>query len=117
MNRTSSRRAASTAAAVLGVAAVAAAVVKTASASPARPAAAPEPTVVPVHGASAGSSSRNAATARLQHDHRVIHAAQRFMARRAHARTVEADASHAATVSRPATVTRLGEQAARTTTR
>ncbi|MEU7340153.1 alpha/beta hydrolase [Streptomyces sp. NPDC007074] len=42
-------------------------------------------------------------------------AAQRFMAERAHAHTVEIKASHAVSVSHPGAVTRLIEQAARTT--
>ncbi|MET9125524.1 MULTISPECIES: alpha/beta fold hydrolase [unclassified Streptomyces] len=42
-------------------------------------------------------------------------AAQRFMAKRAHAHTVEIKASHAVSVSHPGAVTRLIEQAARTT--
>ncbi|MFF4347365.1 alpha/beta fold hydrolase [Streptomyces sp. NPDC001530] len=43
--------------------------------------------------------------------------AQRFMAQRAHAHTVEIKASHAVTVSRPGAVTRLIEQAAQATVR
>ncbi|MGY1822934.1 alpha/beta fold hydrolase [Geodermatophilus sp. SYSU D00079] len=43
-------------------------------------------------------------------------AAQRFMAERAGAHTVEVDASHAVTVSRPGDVARLVEEAARATT-
>ncbi|WP_031031343.1 alpha/beta hydrolase [Streptomyces sp. NRRL WC-3725] len=50
-------------------------------------------------------------------DKNIPPAAQRFMAERAHAHTVEIDASHAVSVSRPAAVTRLIEQAARSTTR
>ncbi|WP_225847748.1 alpha/beta fold hydrolase [Streptomyces sp. HPF1205] len=42
-------------------------------------------------------------------------AAQRFMARRAHSHTTEIKASHAVSVSRPGAVTRLIEQAARST--
>ncbi|TXS74686.1 alpha/beta hydrolase [Streptomyces sp. me109] len=42
-------------------------------------------------------------------------AAQRFMAERAHAHTIEIKASHAVSVSHPGAVTRLIEQAARTT--
>jgi len=46
---------------------------------------------------------------------RVINpAAQRFMARRAHAHTVEIDSSHASYISHPATVTNLILRAART---
>ncbi|MFG2358979.1 alpha/beta fold hydrolase [Streptomyces sp. NPDC048521] len=45
-------------------------------------------------------------------DKNIPPAAQRFMARRAHARTVEVKASHAVSVSRPADVTRLIEEAA-----
>ncbi|MFJ5272757.1 alpha/beta fold hydrolase [Streptomyces sp. NPDC088358] len=50
-------------------------------------------------------------------DYNIPPAAQRFMARRAHAHTVEIKASHAVSVSHPGAVTRLIEQAARTTTR
>ncbi|MFE8950170.1 alpha/beta fold hydrolase [Streptomyces sp. NPDC007856] len=50
-------------------------------------------------------------------DKNIPPAAQRFMAKRAHAHTVETKASHAVTVSRPGTVTRLIEQAAHATTR
>ncbi|MGY1690626.1 alpha/beta fold hydrolase [Geodermatophilus sp. SYSU D01105] len=42
-------------------------------------------------------------------------AAQRFMAERAHSHTVEVDASHAVTVSRPGAVARLIDEAARAT--
>ncbi|MEV7996164.1 alpha/beta hydrolase [Streptomyces sp. NPDC086077] len=42
-------------------------------------------------------------------------AAQRFMAQRAHSHTTEIKASHAVSVSRPDTVTRMIEQAARST--
>lgn len=42
-------------------------------------------------------------------------AAQRFMAQRAHSHTTEIKASHAVSVSRPGAVTRLIEQAARST--
>ncbi|MFF5859606.1 alpha/beta fold hydrolase [Streptomyces sp. NPDC012751] len=48
-------------------------------------------------------------------DKNIPPAAQRFMAERAHAHTVEVNASHAVSVSRPATVTHLIEQAARAT--
>ncbi|MGW2715037.1 alpha/beta hydrolase, partial [Streptomyces sp. NPDC001356] len=50
-------------------------------------------------------------------DKNIPPAAQRFMAKRAHAHTVEIAASHAVSVSRPAAVTHLIEQAARGTTR
>ncbi|MFD9052948.1 alpha/beta fold hydrolase [Streptomyces zaomyceticus] len=43
--------------------------------------------------------------------------AQRYMSDRANAHTIETSASHAVSVSRPDTVTRIIEQAARTTTR
>ncbi|MFF3249405.1 alpha/beta fold hydrolase, partial [Streptomyces sp. NPDC002870] len=43
-------------------------------------------------------------------------AAQRFMSQRAHAHTVEVNASHAVSVSRPDAVTRIIQQAATTTT-
>nr|WP_028804819.1 alpha/beta hydrolase [Streptomyces sp. 142MFCol3.1] len=49
-------------------------------------------------------------------DYNIPPAAQHFMAERAHARTVEVKASHAVSVSQPAAVTRLIEQAAHTTT-
>ncbi|MEV5177054.1 alpha/beta hydrolase [Streptomyces flaveolus] len=49
-------------------------------------------------------------------DHNIPPAAQRFMAERAHAHTVEIDASHAVSVSQPAAVADLIEQAARTVT-
>ncbi|MFG2480370.1 alpha/beta fold hydrolase [Streptomyces fagopyri] len=49
-------------------------------------------------------------------DYNIPPAAQRFMAQRAHAHTVEIKASHAVSVSHPGAVTRLIEQAARTTT-
>ncbi|MEU2226773.1 MULTISPECIES: alpha/beta hydrolase [unclassified Streptomyces] len=48
-------------------------------------------------------------------DKNIPPAAQRFMAERAHAHTVEVNASHAVSVSRPAAVTHLIEQAARAT--
>ncbi|MET8223164.1 alpha/beta fold hydrolase [Streptomyces sp. NPDC004082] len=48
-------------------------------------------------------------------DYNIPPAAQRFMARRAHAHTTEVKASHAVTVSRPQAVTRVIEQAARDT--
>lgn len=47
-------------------------------------------------------------------DRNIPVAAQRFMSKRAHARTTEIDASHAVSVSRPGAVTRIVEQAART---
>ncbi|MER6677233.1 alpha/beta hydrolase [Streptomyces sp. NPDC000983] len=47
-------------------------------------------------------------------DRNIPVAAQRFMSARAHARTTEIDASHAVTVSRPDTVARIVEKAART---
>nr|WP_221349655.1 alpha/beta hydrolase [Streptomyces sp. REN17] len=47
-------------------------------------------------------------------DRNIPVAAQRFMARRAHAHTTEIDASHAVSVSRPDAVTRIVEKAART---
>ncbi|MFF4653816.1 alpha/beta fold hydrolase [Streptomyces sp. NPDC001380] len=50
-------------------------------------------------------------------DKNIPAAAQRFMAHRAHARTVAVNASHAVTVSHPGAVTRLIEQAAHATTR
>ncbi|MFI6490536.1 alpha/beta fold hydrolase [Streptomyces sp. NPDC050564] len=50
-------------------------------------------------------------------DYNIPPAAQRFMADRAHAHTVEVKASHAVSVSQPAAVTRLIEQAAHATTR
>ncbi|MFD9007046.1 alpha/beta fold hydrolase [Streptomyces sp. NPDC059582] len=50
-------------------------------------------------------------------DHAINPDEQRFMAKRAHAHTVEVDSSHAAPVSHPGAVTRLIEQAARHTTR
>ncbi|MGY5050711.1 alpha/beta fold hydrolase [Streptomyces sp. 900105755] len=50
-------------------------------------------------------------------DKNIPPAAQRFMAKRAHSHTTEIAASHAVSVSRPGTVTRVIEQAARTTTR
>ncbi|AVH57403.1 MULTISPECIES: alpha/beta fold hydrolase [Streptomyces] len=50
-------------------------------------------------------------------DYNIPPAAQRFMAQRAHAHTVEIKASHAVSVSHPGAVTRLIEQAAQTTTR
>ncbi|WP_028804820.1 alpha/beta fold hydrolase [Streptomyces sp. 142MFCol3.1] len=50
-------------------------------------------------------------------DYNIPPAAQRFMAERAHARTVEVKASHAVSVSQPGAVTRVIEQAARSTTR
>jgi pimeloyl-ACP methyl ester carboxylesterase len=50
-------------------------------------------------------------------DYNIPPASQRFMADRAHAHTVEVKASHAVSVSQPAVVTRLVEQAAHTTTR
>jgi pimeloyl-ACP methyl ester carboxylesterase len=50
-------------------------------------------------------------------DKNIPPTAQRFMAERAHAHTIEVKASHAVSVSRPAAVTRLIEQAARATTR
>ncbi|MFJ6633562.1 alpha/beta fold hydrolase [Streptomyces sp. NPDC091376] len=46
-------------------------------------------------------------------DRNIPPAAQRFMARRAHAHTVEVNASHAVSVSQPGAVTRLIERAAR----
>lgn len=46
-------------------------------------------------------------------DRNIPPASQRFMARRAHAHTVEVKASHAVAVSQPGAVTRLIEQAAR----
>jgi pimeloyl-ACP methyl ester carboxylesterase len=46
-------------------------------------------------------------------DQVIAPAAQRFMARRAHARTVEIDASHASYVSRPGPVADLIVRAAR----
>lgn len=49
-------------------------------------------------------------------DRNIPAAAQRFMARRAHARTVEVQASHAVAVSQPGAVTRLIEQAAQAAT-
>ncbi|MFJ3446583.1 alpha/beta fold hydrolase [Streptomyces sp. NPDC086081] len=48
-------------------------------------------------------------------DHAIAPAEQRFMAQRAHAHTIEINSSHAAPVSHPGAVTRLIEQAARTT--
>ncbi|MFG3023859.1 alpha/beta fold hydrolase [Streptomyces sp. NPDC048254] len=50
-------------------------------------------------------------------DYNIPPAAQRFMAKRAHSHTTEIAASHAVSVSRPGAVTRIIEQAARTTTR
>ncbi|MEU1617249.1 alpha/beta hydrolase [Streptomyces sp. NPDC005722] len=50
-------------------------------------------------------------------DKNITLAAQRFMAKRAHAHTVEIKASHAVSVSRPDAVTRIIEQAARSTVR
>ncbi|MGW3243118.1 alpha/beta fold hydrolase [Streptomyces sp. NPDC001070] len=50
-------------------------------------------------------------------DKNITLAAQRFMAKRAHAHTVEIQASHAVSVSRPGAVTRIIEQAARSTVR
>ncbi len=50
-------------------------------------------------------------------DKNITLAAQRFMAERAHAHTVEIKASHAVSVSRPDAVTRIIEQAARSTVR
>ncbi|MFB7457059.1 alpha/beta fold hydrolase [Streptomyces sp. NPDC056188] len=47
-------------------------------------------------------------------DRNIPVAAQRFMSARAHARTTEIDASHAVSVSHPAAVARIVEQAART---
>lgn len=47
-------------------------------------------------------------------DHLIPPAAERFMAARAHAHTVEADTPHAAQVTNPQIVTHLIEQAART---
>jgi pimeloyl-ACP methyl ester carboxylesterase len=49
-------------------------------------------------------------------DYNIPPASQRFMADRARAHTVEVEASHAVSVSQPAVVTRLVEQAAHTTT-
>lgn len=48
-------------------------------------------------------------------DRNIPPAAQRFMAERAHAHTVEVHASHAVSVSQPGAVTRLIEQAAQAT--
>ncbi|MFK0151588.1 alpha/beta fold hydrolase [Streptomyces sp. NPDC090493] len=50
-------------------------------------------------------------------DKNIPPASQRFMADRAHAHTVEVNASHAVSVSQPGAVTRLIEQAAHTTVR
>ncbi|MFK0151587.1 alpha/beta fold hydrolase [Streptomyces sp. NPDC090493] len=50
-------------------------------------------------------------------DYNIPPAAQHFMADRAHAHTVEVNASHAVSVSQPGAVTRLIEQAAHTTVR
>ncbi|WP_055593410.1 alpha/beta fold hydrolase [Streptomyces hirsutus] len=50
-------------------------------------------------------------------DRNIPPTAQRFMARRAHAHTVEVDASHAVSVSQPGAVTRLIELAAQATAR
>ncbi|MGW2715038.1 alpha/beta fold hydrolase [Streptomyces sp. NPDC001356] len=50
-------------------------------------------------------------------DYNIPPAVQRFMAERAHAHTVEIDASHAVSVSQPGAVADLIEQAARTVTR
>ncbi|MDX3073395.1 alpha/beta fold hydrolase [Streptomyces sp. NPDC088354] len=50
-------------------------------------------------------------------DRNIPPAAQRFMAERAHSRTTQVKASHAVSVSRPDAVTRVIEQAARTTVR
>ncbi|MFF3562214.1 alpha/beta fold hydrolase [Streptomyces sp. NPDC002574] len=50
-------------------------------------------------------------------DRNIPAAAQRFMAERAHSRTTQVKASHAVSVSRPDAVTRVIEQAARTTVR
>ncbi|MFJ4847649.1 alpha/beta fold hydrolase [Streptomyces sp. NPDC088733] len=50
-------------------------------------------------------------------DKNIPPAAQRFMAERAHSHTTEIKASHAVSVSRPGAVTRIIEQAARTTQR
>ncbi|MET8413333.1 alpha/beta hydrolase [Streptomyces sp. NPDC005195] len=50
-------------------------------------------------------------------DYNIPPAAQRFMAQRAHAHTVEIKASHAVSVSHPGAVTRLIEQAAQATSR
>ncbi|MDX3237068.1 alpha/beta hydrolase [Streptomyces sp. ME03-5709C] len=50
-------------------------------------------------------------------DKNITLAAQRFMAKRAHAHTVEIKASHAVSVSRPDAVARIVEQAARSTVR
>lgn len=49
-----------------------------------------------------------------RHDRVINPAAQRFMARRAHAHTVEIDSSHASYISHPAAVTKLILAAART---
>ncbi|XVV12624.1 alpha/beta fold hydrolase [Actinoplanes sp. CA-131856] len=46
-------------------------------------------------------------------DHAIPVAAQRFMTQRAHAKTTEVNASHAALISQPGTVTRVIETAAR----
>ncbi|WP_329533628.1 alpha/beta hydrolase [Streptomyces sp. NBC_01450] len=50
-------------------------------------------------------------------DYNIPPAAQRFMAQRAHAHTVEIKASHAVSVSHPGAVTRVIEQAAQATVR
>ncbi|MFK0158506.1 alpha/beta fold hydrolase [Streptomyces sp. NPDC090493] len=50
-------------------------------------------------------------------DYNIPPASQRFMAQRAHAHTIEVNASHAVSVSHPGIVTRLIERAAFTTTR
>jgi pimeloyl-ACP methyl ester carboxylesterase len=50
-----------------------------------------------------------------RHDEALVPSAQRFMARRAKAHTVEINSSHASYVSHPADVTKLILSAARTT--
>ncbi|MET8328551.1 alpha/beta hydrolase [Streptomyces sp. NPDC005181] len=50
-------------------------------------------------------------------DKAIVPDGQRFMAKRAHAHTVEIKSSHAVTLSQPGAVTRLIEQAARATSR
>ncbi len=52
-----------------------------------------------------------------KNDHAIPPAAERFMAKRAHAHTVEVESSHDVMVSHPAAVTRLILEAARTASR
>ncbi|MET9564049.1 alpha/beta fold hydrolase [Streptomyces tauricus] len=50
-------------------------------------------------------------------DHAIAPDEQRFMAKRAHAHTIEVNSSHAVAISHPGTVTRLIERAARATSK